>query len=190
MLNTVTASAGSFVANFVTADKEAPSNDLNPIALEIKELVWGFGAFAVFAVLLRYAIWPALKSSIEAREQRVTDDLAAAQAATTGAQGDVAEYEAQRAAARAEAQRHVEEARATIEAERTARLAEANARIAERRAAAMAEVEAARKAARADVESAVHSVAATAARLAAGREADPEVVRRAVAESMNAGAAR
>ena len=190
MLNTVTASAGSFISNVIAADVEAPANDLNPIALELKELVWGFGAFVVFAVLLRYVLWPPLKASIEARDQRVIDDLAAAEAVTAGAQGDVTEYEAQRAAARAEAQRHVEAARATLEAERTERIAEANARIAERRAAALAEVEAAREAAQSEVEAAVHAVASTAARLAAGREADPEVVRRAVADAMNAGAAR
>lgn len=190
MLNHVTSSAGALFADFVAADIEAPSNDLNPIALELKELVWGIGAFAVFAVLLRYAIWPSLRSSIEARDQRVVDDLAQAESVTAGAKGDVAAYEAQRAAARAEAQQAVDAARATLEAERSERIAEANARIAERRAAAMAEVDAARDAARGEVESAVSAVASTAARLATGRDASDDVVRRAVESTLNAGAAR
>jgi F-type H+-transporting ATPase subunit b len=190
VLNSTIASAGSFVANFVMAEKEVPAEDLNPIALEMKELLWGFGAFVVFAVVLRYAIWPRLRSSIDARNQRIVADLAAAEATTAGARGDVAEYEAQRAAARAEAQHVVEAARATLETERAERIAAANAQIAERRAAALAEVEAAREAARAEVEAAVASVAAAAGQLATGRQPDDAVVRRAVENTLNAGAAR
>lgn len=188
MLNNVVASTGSLVANFVAADVEPPESDLNPIALEMKELLWGFGAFVVFAVVLRYAIWPTLRQSIDARNQRVVNDLAEAEATTAGAQGDVAEYEAQRAAARAEGQALVEEARTTLEAERTERLAATNAAIAEKRAAAMAEVEAAKQAARGEVETAVAAVATVAGRLATGREPDPDVVRRAVESTVNAGA--
>jgi F-type H+-transporting ATPase subunit b len=187
VLNSVVASAGSFVANFVAAETEVPENDLNPIALELKELVWGFGAFVVFAVVLRYAIWPKLRSSIDARNQRVVDDHAEAEATTAGARGDVAEYEAQRAAARAEGQAVVEAARMQLEAERTERLTATNAAIAERRAAAMAEVEAAKQAARGDVEAAVASVATVAGQLATGRAPDPDVVRRAVESTVNAG---
>lgn len=190
MLNHLVASTGSYVAGFVAADVEVPENDLNPIALEMKELIWGFGAFAVFAVVLRYAIWPKLSRSIEGRSERIAADHAAAQATTAGAQGDVAEYEAQRAAARAESQLIVDEARAQLEAERSERLAEVNARIAERKAAAAAEVEAAQLAARGEVETAVATVAAAAARLAVGREPAPETVRRAVESTVRTGAAR
>ena len=190
MLNNLVAATGSYVANFVAADVEVPENDLNPIALEMKELVWGFGAFVVFAVVLRYAIWPKLSASIEGRSERIAADHAAAEAATAGAQGDVAEYEAQRAAAKADGQAIIDEARAQLEAERTERLTQVNAAIAERRAAAVAEVEAAQEAARGEVETAVAAVAATAARLATGRDPDPEAVRRAVESTLSAGAAR
>lgn len=189
MVNNVVASAGSFVANFVAADVEVPDSDLNPIALEMKELIWGFGAFVVFAVVLRYAIWPKFRASIDARSERIAADHAQAEATTAGARGDVAEYEAQRAAARAEAQTVVEAARATLETERTERLAAANAAVAERRAAAVAEVEAAKQAARGEVESAVAAVASTAGRLATGRTPDESVVRRAVESTLNAGVA-
>jgi F-type H+-transporting ATPase subunit b len=190
VLNSVIASAGSFAANFVSAEKEVPADDLNPIALELKELAWGFGAFVVFAVVLRYALWPRLRSSIAARDQRIVADFATAEATTAGARGDVAEYEAQRAAARADAQQVVDAARATLEAERVERLAAANAEVAARRAEALAEVEAAREAARAEVQAAVASVAAAAGQLATGRQPDDAVVRRAVENTLNAGAAR
>jgi F-type H+-transporting ATPase subunit b len=189
VLNTVVASAGSLLSSFIAADKPLPENDLNPIALEMKELAWGFGAFVVFAVLLRYAIWPKLHSSIEGRNGRILADHAAAESTTAAARGDVAEYEAQRVAARTEAQKVVEQARATLEAERTARLAEVNAAIAQRRAEALAQVEASKAAARSEVTAAVTAVAATAGQLATGQRPSDELLRRAVDSTLNAGAA-
>lgn len=185
MLTTIVATAGSFVAAGPEVDE-----DLNPIALELKELVWGFGAFAVFALVLRYVIWPKLNGSIQSRSERIAADHAAAAQVTASAQGDVAEYEAAKAAARAEGQALVDEARAQLENERAERLAEVNRAIAERRAAAVAEVEAAQAAARGEVEAAVASVTATVTRLALGREADPDVLREVVSTNVNTGAAR
>lgn len=190
MLNDVVAATGSYVGRFVAVDAEVPENDLNPIALEMKELLWGFGAFAVFALVLRYAIWPKLSTSIEGRSERIAADHAAAEATTADAKGDVAEYEAQRASARAEGQAIIDEARTQLEAERTERITQVNAAIAERRAAAVAEVEAAQEAARSEVETAVAAVATTAAKLATGRDPDADVVRRAVESTLNAGATR
>ena len=189
MLNSVVVSAGSLLSSFIAADQQLPSSDLNPIALEMKELVWGFGSFAVFAVLLRYALWPKLQSSMEGRNGRILDDLAAAESTTAAARGDVAEYEAQRAAARTEAQKVVDKARATLEAERAARLAEVNAAIAQRRSEALAQVEASKAAARGEVTAAVTAVAATAGQLATGQRPSDELLRRAVDSTLNAGAA-
>jgi len=104
---------------------------------------------------------------------------------TASARADVADYDAQVAAARVDAQRQVEAARATIEAERTARLAEVNARIAEKRAAAAAEVEAAKEAARSQVEAAVGEVAALAGQLATGKTPSADAVSAAVHDAMN-----
>jgi F-type H+-transporting ATPase subunit b len=189
VLTTLAVTANSFVSNAVTA-QEIPEEDLNPIALELKELVWGFGAFAVFALVLRYAIWPKLNGSIQGRTERITANHADAAATTASAQGDVADYEAARAAARAEGQAIVDEARAQLEAERTERIAEVNRGIAARRAAAVAEVEAAQEAARAEVEAAVASVTSTVTLLALGREPDPDVLRNVVTSTVNAGAAQ
>ena len=44
-------------ATFVTAEEgteaEGPESDLNPIFPEVKEVVWGFGAFVVLALVMR-----------------------------------------------------------------------------------------------------------------------------------------
>jgi F-type H+-transporting ATPase subunit b len=169
----------------VTAEKEVPENDLNPIAPEMKELVWGFGSFLVMFLVLRYALYPKLKKGMDARAEKIRLEREAAEAATAAARADVAGYEAQVAALRAEAQQRVEAARATLEAERTERLAAANAEIADRRGAAMAEVDAARAAARGDVEAAVVDVVGHASHLATGRPIDDTVLRDVVRASMS-----
>jgi F-type H+-transporting ATPase subunit b len=171
-------------------EHEVPESDLNPIAPELKEIAWGFGAFVVFALLMRYWLFPKLKRSMDARYASIRGDFEAADAATAAATGEVARYEAQLAAAKAEANTRIDAARQQLEAERQARLGEVNARIAERRAAAAAELEAAREAAKPQIEAAVVDVAARAGELATGRRPSDAVVQAAVAEVMGVGVAR
>lgn len=176
-----------FVEALVAAEeKEVPESDLNPLAIEMKELAWGFGSFAVMALVLRYLLYPKLKRGMDARAEGVRRDREAAEALTASARDDVAGYEAQVASLRSEAQQRVEVARATLEAERAERLAAANSEIADRRGAAMAEVDAARAAAQGDVETAVVDVVGRFAELATGRSVDQTVVQNAVRNSMGA----
>ncbi len=173
---------------FVTAEEgteaEGPENDLNPIAPELKEVVWGFGAFVVLALAMRLFLFRKVRDGMTSRYGMIEGDLEQAGALTASARADVAEYDAQVATVRAEAQTRVDSARATLEAERAERLAAANARIAEKRAAAAAEVDAAKRAARGQVESAVADVSARLGELATGRRPSDDVVRAAVTEAM------
>jgi F-type H+-transporting ATPase subunit b len=193
VLSAAVTAIGSTVQSSIgrlAAEVPAPESDLNPIFPELKEVAWGFGSFAVFAIVLRYVLFPPLKRSMDARYASIRADHEQADATTAAARGDVAAYEARLAEVRAEAAARVDAARATLESERQARLAEVNARIAERKAAAQAEVDAAREAARSQIESAVADVAATAGELATGRRPDPAVVSTAVSEVLSAGVAR
>ena len=186
----------SFLEDLVRADEEegenteVPESDLNPIAPEMKEMVWGFGSFVVLAVCLRFWLFPKVRKGMQQRYESIQADKEAADTLTAGARADVAEYEARLTSVRAEAQQKVEAARATLEAERTERLTVVNAGIAERRAEAAAEVDAARAAAMGDVESAVADVVGNAASLAlqadGGTAVSDEVVRRAVRSAMGA----
>lgn len=171
-------------------EAEEAETDLNPIFPEVKEMAWGFGSFVVLAILMRYFLYPRLRTGMDARYRLIEGGHEQAEQVTTSARNDVAEYERQVAAIKAEAQQRVEAARATLEAERAERLAEVNARVAERRVAAATDVEAARTAAQSEVESAVRAVAAHAGQLATGRAPDPDVVARAVADAMSVGASR
>ena len=197
MLTAVVTSSGATIevslldATFVTAEEgseaEGPESDLNPIFPEVKEVVWGFGAFVVLALVMRLFLFRKVRDGMTARYDRIEGDLETAQASTTSARADVADYEAQLAAVRADAQTRVEAARATLEAERAEQIAAVNARIADRRGAAAAEVDAAKQAARGQVESAVADVSARLGEIATGRRASDEVVQRAVGEAMNQG---
>jgi F-type H+-transporting ATPase subunit b len=194
VLTAVVTSSGSSIevtllgASFVTAEEgeeaAGPESDLNPIAPELKEVVWGFGAFVVLALAMRLFLFRKVRDGMSSRYDSIEGDLEQAEALTASARGDVAEYEAQVATVRAEAQTRVEAARATLEAERAEKLAATNARIADKRGAAAAEVDAAKQAARGQVESAVADVSARLGELATGRRPSDDVVRAAVAQAM------
>ena len=172
------------------AHEEVPEKDLNPIFPEVKEIVWGFGSFVVFAVLLRYVFFPKLRKSMDARYFAIRAGHEQAEKVTDDAREAVARYEAQLATIRAEGQQRIEAARATLESERAEQLTAVNTRIAEKRAAAATQAEQARQVVQADVEAAVRAVASRAGELATGRTPDPQVVNDAVASAMSAGVLR
>ncbi len=165
---------------------EGPS----PIAPEVKELVWGGGAFVVFAVLMRLYLYPKLKQGMNDRYASIRSGHEQADAARAAAQAEVADYQAQLAVVKAEGAARIDAARQQLDAERTARLAEANAAAAAKRAAAAEQAEAERTAARDEVQAAVASVAARATELAIGRAPDAAAVSRAVDDVLSAGVGR
>ncbi len=160
--------------------------ELNPIAPEAKEMIWGFGAFVVLAICLYFWLFPKVRQGMQARYDKVQSDKESAETLTAAARADVAEYEARLTSVRAEAQHKIDAARATLEAERSEQVGAVNARIAEKRAAATAEVDAARQAAMSDVESAVTDVATRATEIAIGKAPDASAVQSAVAVAMGA----
>ena len=118
----------------------------------------------------------AIRAGHEQAEQ-VTDDAREA----------VAQYEAQLATIRAEAQQRIEAARATLEAERAEQLTEVNARIAEKRAAAATRSSRPARPPRPTSRPPCGPWPSRAGELATGRTPDPQVVNDAVAEVMSAG---
>jgi len=162
---------------------EGPS----PLAIEMKELAWGAGAFIVLALLMRFWLVPAVKRGMDARYNLIREGYEQADTARAAARAEVSEYESALATVKAEANERVEAARQTLESERTARLAEVNAAISARREQAMAETAAARQAAEADVAAAAAEVASRTVELATGRAPDSRAVRDAVDAAMGVG---
>jgi F-type H+-transporting ATPase subunit b len=169
-----------------TTVREGPS----PIVPEPHELAWSAGAFVVFALLMRYVLYPRLRKGMDARYNAIRTRLSDADSARVSAKSEVAEYERQLAGVRAEASALVEAARQELEADRRTQLAASNARLAQERAAAAEQDEAARAAVRDQVESAVVDVATRAVELATGTRPSPEVVERAVRDQMSVGVGR
>ncbi|MEI7618990.1 MAG: ATP synthase F0 subunit B [Actinomycetota bacterium] len=162
----------------------------SPIAPELKEVAWGGGSFVVFAVLMRFVLYPRLKKGMDARYAGIRSSHEGADATRAEAKAEVAGYEAQLAGVKAEAAAHIDAARQTLETERAAKLAAVGAEIAEQRAAASAANDAARQAVQAQIESAVGDVSGRAIELAVGTKPDAAVVSRVVLEVMSAGVAR
>lgn len=173
-----------------TATEQPVDPGPSPIMPEVKEVAWGAGSFVVFAVLMRYFLFPRLKKGMDARYAGIRSDHEGADASRSSAKAEVAAYEAQLAGAKAEAAAVVDGARQTLETERADRMASVNADIATQRAAATAANEAARIAVADQVEAAVSDVSARAIELAVGKRPDAGVVSRVVAEVMNVGAGR
>jgi F-type H+-transporting ATPase subunit b len=200
VLTAVVTKVGSTVqvalpADFARAAEEEhevalPEKDLNPIFPEGKEILWGFGSFVVFAILMRFWLFPKLKKGMDARYATIREGHERAQSDREAAQAEVAAYQQALATVRAEANSRIEAARTTLDAERQDRLAVVNAEIAQRRAAAAAEADAARSAAHEQVQAAVASVVTRAAELAVGKRPSADSVASAVAASMSAGVAR
>jgi F-type H+-transporting ATPase subunit b len=178
------------VAELETEIGEEVDEGPSPIVPEIRELVWTAGAFVVFALLMRYLLYPRVRRGMDARYNSIATGHSSAEATRAAARAEIADYERQLAAVRAEAAARVDAARQELESERVGQLAATNARLAQERAAAAEEDEAARVAVRDQVESAVADVVARAVELGTGTRPSPDVVRRAVAESMSAGVGR
>lgn len=183
MLHAVAHLQGSVIRILAEAEGEI-SKDPGPILPEWKELYWGGGSFIVFALLMRFFLFPAVKKGMDARYEGIRSAHEAADAERSAARAEVAEYEAQLVAIRAEAARVVDAARATLETERQAKLAEVNARLNEQRSAAAAAAAASRDAARDQIAAAVSAVAGRAGELATGRRPSDAVVQQAVSEVM------
>jgi len=166
--------------------REGPS----PIVPELHELAWTSGAFVVFALLMRYVLYPKMRRGMDARHEMIRGGLSGADAARASAKAEVADYDRQLAAVRADAGARVEAARQELEAERRTQLAASNAQLAQQRAAAAEEDETARAAVRGQVESAVADVVTRAVELATGTRPNSDVVQRAVADAMSVGAGR
>lgn len=123
----------------------------NPILPETNEIIWGSISFFVVLGLLAKFAFPAMKTAMAAREERIRADLEGAEQARAQADSQLADYQAQLADARAEAGRIIEEARQAADQVRRDLMARAEAEASELRARAAADVQLATQRAMADV---------------------------------------
>ena len=150
--------------------QEAP----NPILPPVNELIWGSISFVVLFALLGKFAYPSIKKSMEARSERIKDDLEGAEQAKVDAQGVLDEYRAQLADAKTEAARIIEEARQQGDAVRREQEARLQTELAAMRERAAADVEGAKTQAIADLRGEVANLAIGAAEIVVGKNLDRE----------------
>ena len=123
------------------------------------QIFWVLLTFGFVFLVVGRGMLPKIEATVDARDRKVADDLAAAKAAHAAADNLEESYRQQSDASRVAAQKAVQDAKdkATRDAEK--RLAKIDGELAEKLTAAEADVSAARKSAMAEIE----SVAAEAA---------------------------
>lgn len=134
---------------------EAPS----PILPATSELVWGIISFTVLFILMRKLAWPALKKSMDARSNRIRQDLDEADKVKAEAEKVLSDYQRQMGDARNEANRIIEEARQTADQLRRDLMQRAESEVAELRQRARDDISAAQERAVADLRSRVGEMA-------------------------------
>lgn len=125
------------------------------------QLFWLLVVFAGIYIVIGRGMLPKIEATVDARDRKVADDLAAAKAAHAAADGLEESYRQQSEASRAAAQKAVSDAKDKAARDAEKRLAKVDAELSERLAAAEADVGAARTSAMAEIES-VAAEAATA----------------------------
>jgi F-type H+-transporting ATPase subunit b len=135
--------------------QKAPS----PILPATNELVWGgIAFFLMLGVMWKFA-YPPIKSALEARTQRIRDNLDEAERTKNDAQRILDDYQRQLADAKNESSRIIEEARQTAEQMRKDLIARAEAEAAELRQRNQAEIRAATERLMVDIQVQVRNLA-------------------------------
>jgi F-type H+-transporting ATPase subunit b len=143
------------LATLLLAAEEVNVKAKNPILPEGKELLWGSISFLIVFVLLAWKAWPAIKAGLQARQDRIREDLAKAESARTEAESSLEDYKRQLADARNDASQIIEEARLQAEGVRQERIAAVETEIAELRARAADDIRLATERAMGDLQSKV-----------------------------------
>lgn len=147
---------------------EAP----NPILPELNEIIWGTIGFAAVFGFVYWKGLPAIKGGMNARTERIRNDLDSAETLKAEADTVLADYRSQLADAKSESSRIIEEARQQADAMKRELAVRAEADIAEMRQKAAADIEAAKVQAIADLRGEVTALAIGAAEQVIERNLD------------------
>ena len=149
----------------------------NPILPETSELFYASFAFLVlFALMWKFA-FPAVQKAMDARTQKIRDNLDEAERTKTEAQRILEDYQQQLADAKNESARIIEEARQTAEQMRRDLMVRAEAEVNALRDRTRQEIDAAQQRAVADLRAQVSELAIGAAEVVVQRNLDRETNR-------------
>ena len=117
------------------------------------QIFWLLVVFGIIYFVIGRGMMPKIEATVDARDHKIAEDLAAADRARKTAEATEADYTARIAEARAIAQKATADAKSAAAAELEAKTKAADAATAEKLAAAEAQLEAARQAALGQIES-------------------------------------
>ena len=147
------------------------------------QLIWLVITFTILYLLMTYAALPRIGSVIDARMQRIADDLAAAETLRRETEEAIAAYEQALAEAKQRAHAISDEGRAKLKAEIEAERQKLEAQLAAKGAEAEARIAEAKNAAMKDVNAVAADVASDVVRRLIGVAPSDAEVKQAVAEA-------
>jgi F-type H+-transporting ATPase subunit b len=147
------------------------------------QLIWLVITFTILYLLMTYVALPRIGSVIDARMQRIADDLAAAEALRRETEEAIAAYEQALAEAKQRAHAISDEGRAKLKAEIEAERQKLEAQLAAKGAEAEARIAEAKNAAMKDVNAVAADVASDVVRRLIGVAPSDAEVKQAVAEA-------
>ena len=165
---------------------EAP----NPLLPETNEIIWGAIGFGVVFFFLAKFGMPQIKSTMDARTERIRNDLESAETQRNDADHLLAEYRAQLNDAKAEAGRIIEESRQAADQVKRDQETRLQEELADLRTRAVADIDAAKTQAMADLRGEVAKLAIGAAEAIVQRNLDESTQTQLVDEYINQIAAR
>lgn len=144
------------------------------LSLDPGAAIWNLLIFILVLLFLMKFVWPHILGGLKAREQKIHDDLEGAEQANAAAKGLLADYEQRLAAAHAETQAMLAQARKDAEAAGQRIVAEAKEEAGRQRQRTLSEIENAKKVALAELADQTTAVAMKIAQQVVGRELRPE----------------
>lgn len=155
------------------AAEHGDEETINPILPTVNELFYAAVFFLLLWALMKWVFLPPVVRVMQARSDKMREDLDAAEHARAQAELATATYQENLASARAEATRLIEDARGAADARRAEIVGAAEAEVARLRSEAADEIRGAKEAALGELRETIGSVAVQAAEAVVGRQLDP-----------------
>lgn len=152
----------------------------------VSQVFWLIVTFAVLYIAVAYVFLPKIRKAIEDRDGAIKDDVAKAAALSAKADESVKQFEAQIAAARANARDTASKAKAEADAKSAAETAKVEAALNARLASAEASISETRAKAMANVAAVAEDTASAIAERLTGVKPAAASVKKAVASAMGA----
>lgn len=158
---------------------------LPPVKQGLPAMLASFATFLIVLTILGKTVWPQIQKGLTDRENKIKEEIEAAEMARLQAKDALEQYQQSLAQARAEAQKMLEQAKAQQQAEIAQRKQQMDVELSELRAKAMADIEAARRGALNDMYSQAGQLATMAAGKILRREVNAGDQQRLIEESLS-----